>query len=278
MSKNTTFSKHPFSWEIEKVPTLYQNGKDYIPFPNRETLLNSVSKAPISIMSDHYHPFTNKRLIELAEKISEAFGISPEKYGTMGVGKKVIILFSAGEGVQINGRNINHHLAIGNSHDGSTGIFFTEKRHMIECDNIWYGKFNMLNIKHNINMNRLLAEAEKNFLSFKKMIIQEKEMLERYSQIEIAPELIKFASMNILGVKEEKMSTNAANKLLKLQNSMRIEMRETGYTAFGLFNGVTHYNTHEISEGFFDEGGFYLPTSVRAKNIERLHKYVESLV
>jgi hypothetical protein len=274
MSKKTTFSKTPFEWDIKTIPTFYRIGDEYIPYPNRDTIINKQTSQPISIMSKQYNPLTNERLLESAQIISENFGIKPELYGTMGVGKKVIILFSKGEGININGFAINNHLAIGNSHDGTTGVFFTEKNIMVRCGNVFYTRMKNINILHDLKMDKILYETEKSIIAFGKDRLKEKERLERYSEIKIAPEILLNAGKAILNVKDNQMTKNAATKLLKLQESMNIEMTDTGFTAFGLFNAVTHYNTHKLS----GDGKFYMPTSVRAKNIERLHKYVESLV
>lgn len=74
---------------------------------------------------------------------------------------------------------------------------------------------------------------------------------------------------------KEEFSTRKSNILTQIQNSIELEFSRTGKTAFGLFNGITHYTNHSAS-GSDNEDYIFVDAGVKMN--DNALKFALSLV
>lgn len=139
-------------------------------------------------------------------------------------------------------------MLLGNSHDGSSAIFFGTSDTMIRCTNQWSKVIATIKVRHSKNKDKkimeILANIE-NYFAEKTLYYQN---LERFGDIKIDNTLITKLVNMLLDVEDRTdISTTKANQIAKLEASIEEETADLGQNMFGLFNGVTHYSTHKVN-------------------------------
>lgn len=283
VTKNVIFQNAAFNWDVKSVPTGHFVNGVWIENPDKQTLLNDVTDEPISVMSSNYHIFSNAKFMEFANAISDNFDVNIKAYGSTNGGKKVLIAFDKGE-FEILGHKISNHLILASSHDGSNGITIYEKRVMHRCKNMWIRGANNAHVivYHNrfmeANINMMIKGFEKKMVMLDKNVESEIDRITRYANVKIDQSIIKDAARYILEINEQDrdLSTTKLNKFDRMIDSLKTEMLQTGMTGFGLFNGVTHFNTHNFNANG-EVVDYYSPVSTRAKYLERCEKLISQL-
>jgi hypothetical protein len=232
-------------WEVEERP-IYANG---LKITGYKGLFRGNSDKLLSIQKTSYSPTPNSRFIEVAEKLNEITGFPIKNYYDVDGGKKTLAFLECTEPIQICGYEFKDYLMLGNSFDGSTGFFIGNSSVMVRCSNRFSKNFRQLQVNHTKNNNPkidLLCQTFEMFMNQRKQLFAKMEELETVKIDEsikraLVERLTRMTDEERLGMD---ISTRKSNIVTQMYHSIESECRDLGNTAFGLFNGITHYTTH----------------------------------
>jgi hypothetical protein len=202
----------------------------------------SESMNTISVMKDSYNVLHNQDFEIITERIAEAIGETAQ-YGVMSGGKKIYS--------QINGSLFSSPTTLGrdttqqkitliNSHDGSTGFGIGNVSFTISCSNTFSAAYRGLEtkIRHTSSMQDKIDLAMREIEFLEKSWNDFQTMVDRMANTSVdfvkADEIIRSALK----------LTDGATSLPDIRSCVVNEMYEKGQTAWGVFNGITHYTTH----------------------------------
>lgn len=248
--------KFGLNWKVQKENLILQDGTitDFFGVVRQDN--NTV----FSTCKQGYTPYQNEALAEMLIRISEKTGFSIHNGGSFKGGAKVFLQLKSPNDLKGIGENndlVKGYLTGINSHDGSTALKWGETNLTISCSNT----FNYVNrrlqnsIKHTTSIH---SQVEQSIRSIEKVIEEEKSLFETFmklSNVELTQEIANKTVQNITGVDinlsrkelEEKNSSRAINKTELLLKSINQEVEQKGESLWGLFSGITHYTTHEMS-------------------------------
>jgi hypothetical protein len=247
-------------WDIKVQPLRTITG---ISTP-RKAIMRNDNNGMLGYLSDKYVPFTNSQLIKLCGLIEKTGNFRTEGYSTFRDGKVVMaFLRNNSRNLGMNGYKVREYLVIGNSHDGSKNLFVGSSQHLVRCENQFTSANPVFRHRH---VGRILVNAD-----FAEMLKKEyeKERLSIYNTMEglrkrpvnqaVIDQLLKSLfptdrSITKADFQKEFKSLSPAELLLK---SIRKEIKELGSNAFGLFNGVTWFTSHEMPRNDNNFGNAY---------------------
>jgi hypothetical protein len=243
-------SSEELTWDvrIEALPDQHK-------FTNAPRMIvRDDNNAILSTVGANYAPFTNAQLTELCNLAAEKGPFENAGYAEFKNGKIVMgFLKNISRQSEILGYACDEYLVVGNSHDRSKKLFIGYTQQLIRCEN----QFSLINpflkVRHygnNIHMDSLLKGVFDCFKVGREGIHKK---IESLATKQINREIIEQLVIQLLrreqiiqthDMRKEVLNSKSAVKMLAAINR---ETTELGQTAFGLFNGVTWYTTHEMS-------------------------------
>lgn len=244
-SKRSPFSEpitKSLGWDIELQPVIVE-GKV---LPNYQSLVRNDNRNVLSITKKTYHPATNEKFVEVISKIHEFTGFEVEGYSVFHEGRKVLAFLKNNELMNVGDFDSQNYMVIGNSFDCSTGFFTGLTNVVIRCTN----QFSKMNINQNIRHNKQINMKLDELVRFHKdYVMQENKMkqtFELWNLIDVKPPTVQDFVDYVLEVPKEDVSTFKKNNQASLFHSINTEIGEMGRTAYGIFNGLTHYSSHVV--------------------------------
>jgi len=165
-------------------------------------------------------------------------------------GRKIALHFPVEE-MHINHKSsdvLKRYITITNSHDGSSSIAFGSTNETVSCSNMFHKANKQLSkVRHTKNMKVSLDTLK---MEMKNTIEMEKVMTEEILSLigqDVNPHIItevKDVIVNPQKLKYDELPTQRKNIIDDLNKDLIREIEEKGHDAFGLFNGVTRFNTH----------------------------------
>jgi len=162
------------------------------------------------------------------------------------------------EPLEIAGSKIEGKLTLGVGFDGGRSFFIGHVNKYLRCSNEFASivkdftsrltKNNMIRVEDIIkNIGTYREYEEKLYQNFIK-----------FQEVEVSEKLVQECAARIAGLtteeialpmkkRFEEVSKQKLNKIDEVMASLRGECAELGSTAWGMFNGVTHYTTHVMS-------------------------------
>lgn len=215
--------------------------------PTHYGLVRDDTNEVMEIHKNSYNPFYNAEFRSLLDDLQKISGFDNLTYQEFKGGKVVLgYLENNKTDVKVNGFDINKYLVLGNSHDGSKGIFLGTSEIMLRCMN-QFGKIVKSDvIKHTKNNFSKIDDLKRAYEVYFRETEKQVEMYCKMNKINIDSKLIEMFTKNLFEANEEKISTRKENIMIDFQNSINIETADLGNNLFGLFNSVTHYTTHKL--------------------------------
>ena len=103
-----------------------------------------------------------------------------------------------------------------------------------------------LSARHSKSHEEQVMEILRYFENYKENTDKLYNSLEQFNRVAIDKEIIEACVNRVLKIDEsEEISSRKANMVDELKQSIIGETLDIGLTAFGLFEGVTHYTTHK---------------------------------
>jgi hypothetical protein len=243
MENNEQFNQ--IDWEVEERP-IYANG---LKITGYKGLFRGNSDNLLSIQKTSYSPTPNSRFIEVAEKLNEITGFPIKNYYDVDGGKKTLAFLECTEPIQVCGLEFKDYLMLGNSFDGSTGFFIGNSSMMVRCSNRFSKNFRQLQVNHTKNNDfkiDLLCQTFEIFMNQRKQLFAN---MEQFETVKIDESIKRALVERLTRMNDEErlgndISTRKSNIVTQMYHSIETECQELGNTAFGLFNGITHYTTH----------------------------------
>ena len=236
--------KDTLSWEIEEKKIFI----DGSPSANFKALTRSDNDEVLSIMTGRYKTFTNQDLVALSEKICKAAKFRIAGYDEFQKGRKVIAyLENKTGGLEVNGHQLKEYLTIGNTHDGSGCVFIGTANYLFRCENQFSRVFRVFDTPHTRTMNFDSAEIKKIVEQFRKGSEELYRQFELMKQIKANQRMIDDLVNQVLerGLIDS-TEMKASDRETLLRAGIGKEMEALGNNAWGLFNGVTWYTSHDI--------------------------------
>lgn len=202
----------------------------------------------LSVQKNSYKVFNNSQLIDTAQKIADASHGEIVGFNEFKGGKKVLAIVQSGNNQsQIGGNTIEDYIVIGNSHDGSSGVFIGTSTTLIRCENQFSQIQKEFSIRHTQSMNLKVDEAVEMYRTYyaaRDIMYQEFDAMRhiKLSNLDITAMTDKL--FDVVPNEEGELSTRKKNTLEQFDNSIIREMNDLGQNMWGYFNAVTHYSTH----------------------------------
>jgi hypothetical protein len=236
-------------WDIQ-TEELYLN-----PFTttNKVAILRNDHHNLLGMVSKEYCPITNQQLMRFANALSETGEFELKGYDEFNGGKTLLaFLQNKNLHLSLNGCGMREYLIIGNSHDGTKPFYIGTGSTLIRCENQFSSSLEVFSKKHIapfvLNGN-FIQTLIKNYKIKKSNLYGVFDGMESVRvDAGIVNRLVKevytmLASDSTLAKKKEWTSSPS---MRTLHQSIEKEMKDLGNNAFGLFNGITWYTTHEM--------------------------------
>lgn len=230
------------AWDVEIQPVNVggQVARDY------QGLVRNDNQDLLSITKKSYHPATNEVLMETCERLRDLTGFTLEGYNTFDGGRKVFGYLRNTDQHNIGDFAVDSYMLIGSSFDKTRGFFVGNVDEVLRCKN----QFGRISVKTNIRHNSRLHQKLDDLVLYYKHYLEEQARLNKkftaWQGIRIPEELKELFIDEVLEIDPLKVSAIKRNQKESLFASVNNEMREMGSTAYGMFNGLTHFTTHKL--------------------------------
>lgn len=238
------------NWEVKKLKLYGINPETLENIELDDSLLvNGNTHKKLSIVSEGYNVLYNERFKEITQLISDELGLEVHRYDSFRGGKRVMASLKNTEKKSFLGEHqIENNIIIINSHDKTTGLKIGTNSSLFRCENMFSSTDFLMNVRHNSNMDENLEELKHIIIQSERKLEEQLELINGFNKIEIEPELIEQCKKYVFNIKDDELSTAMKTRLGRFDESMNQEMGELGQNLFGLWNGVTHFTTHNYTD------------------------------
>ena len=232
-----------------------------------KALIRSDNKEILSILSNSYVPFKNSEFYKLANSVAQVSGYKLKGFYELDKGRKILAFLHADQRVLLND-TIEEYLVLGNSHDGTRKLFVSTANMIHKCENMFSAGIKRFEAKHT----KSVSYRQDELLSFVKLhtdgIKELYNVFERFKKHRINPNEIKFFVNKLLNLEKLKTpeSIESNTRKQRLEFSLETELSRHGSNLWGLFNGLTHYTTHQLNNKHITIGS----VTGTAENLNRL--------
>jgi len=243
------------NWTVEKEPLFRANGEKTSTFG----LFRKDNGNQLNQVKNSYMVYQNYQLVEdLVDVVGDYLqidNINSIKGGALQHGRKIFLQFPIEE-VGIKNDIVKRYLTFINSHDGSTTIAMGSSNIVVSCSNTFFsahrGMAKRNRFKHTDSSLDKIRELK---TEMAEALTNERIIIDRMKSLVNKPlneQDIDNVKNIVLGTIPKDASTRKLNLLEGLTNSINKELVEKGVDAWGLFNGVTYYNTHVANKNSGD--------------------------
>lgn len=255
--KNTLSST--LNWDIQAEPLLL-SGKI---IGDKKAILRNDNGSLLGIVGKDYFPVSNQSLLELSKLICKAGEFELKGFDEINNGRVILaFLQNKNPNLKLNNCVMREFLIIGNSHDGTRPFYIGTGSTLIRCENQFYSTLKVFRKKHTspLEYNEVLASQIVRLYKQKKSQVYG--VFDGMEQVPVRENQIRQMIKEIERLlnresKDSKKENSLSPSMQTLRACIDREMRELGNNAFGLFNGVTWYTSHEMrnSESVFGRIG-----------------------
>jgi len=254
-------------WEVKTQPVLYNSNGQIIEDCDYMHISKSNGQ-PLSVMSKKYVPLTIEDFSKNVEILQDVSGYSLEGFQEFKDGRVILgILKSSEESNQAKIPSLNY-VVVGSSFDGSRPFFIGNSTLLIRCQNAFsqitmfdtvkHTKSSPLKIegvqrafaaKHTKSSPLKIEGVQRAFAAYLQDQKSLSDNLEKMDLMKISEtDKVEYARMVLNILPNREISTITQNRLDDLMVSINKETSDVGNTVFGMFQGVTHYTTHSITQ------------------------------
>ncbi len=249
--------KKELTWDVKSQPLKTIMGIE----SNRKMNLRNDNNEPLAVVSKNYKVFTNSQLIKLCKGIERLGRFHLEGFEEFRGGKLVLAFIRNNQpGLKLAGLELKEHLVIGNSFDGTRQMFIGSSHVLCRCENQFSSIVPMRKFRHvagsdftkeTLELIKTTYEHERKRLFYQLENLKSKKVTEK-----LVDEMIIYLLNNDKEVPDDlrKMELIHSLKGHELKSSIIKETKDLGMNAFGLFNGVTWYTSHELKSNISNFG------------------------
>ena len=230
-------------------------------YTGKNAVVRNDTNKLIAVVGKDYEVFSNSQLMELSNSIAAKGQFELLGYDELNEGKTILaFLKNTLPNLKINGCATKEYLIIGTSHDGTRPLYIGTGSSLARCENQFYSTIQILRQKHNapFNLNDISVKNIINSYNLRKGKIYdsfnslENVRVDQSVIDKLIKDIHKTLSKDSKQLKPSELGKSPS--MLLLQNSIQREMNDLGNNAFGLFNGVTWYTSHEMRNAGADFG------------------------
>lgn len=255
--QSTDKMKQSIDWDIQKRPIADAESGIIVPDWNRITKVlpgqDPTQGDTFHVAKTSYCPPSTAEFQDYYHELAEITGFEPAGFQEWQEGKKIFgYLKNTGEKFDIDGNGIEDYLLIGVGYGGNTSFFVGSVNRLLRCTN----EFGNINRTWKIrNTKGRHLKTEELISSFDQHVKTRELMFEafrKFQEVKISPELVAQCKRQLLDIDQKEIITDLSsykqNRYRELSVAMNSEMSELGQNAWGLFNGVTWYTTHDLEK------------------------------
>jgi phage/plasmid-like protein (TIGR03299 family) len=242
------------NYNVALAPAYAKIGDIYVPIPDTKATYREDSNMPFAAVGNKYTIVQNMDAFKFFDSIIENGEAIYETAGILGKGERIFLCAKLPNYITIDGTKdvTQMYIVLTLSHDGSGSVKAMLTPIRVVCENtlrmaIGAAK-NTINIRHTSSADVRLSEAAKLMGITNTYVDEVNTMLNKLATATID---MGFADMIISKVFDntkdgEKQSTKTANILTAVKADYLNGVGQDGIinTAYGLFNGITHYFDH----------------------------------
>jgi hypothetical protein len=219
----------------------------------KKAIIRNDTNQLLSIVGKHYEPVTNSQLMHFTDALTKSGEFELKGFDELNDGKIVMaFLKNTNPNLKINGCSNEEYMFVGNSFDGTKRFHIGTASNLIRCSNQWSATLKVFNKKHTsyLDINDTIAQdIIRNYKAKKGILYESFDGMESVRVDEnVITRLIKEVHVMLAtdskAIKQKDWTSSPS--MLTLRKSIDREMKDLGNNAFGLFNGVTWYTTHEM--------------------------------
>lgn len=252
VNQNPSITTSLSEWEVVQSKISASFLEKSTELPGYKALLRSDTGALLNVCKKGYYPMSNASFIRSVERFAEVTNFPIEAIYELEGGKKMLGFLKCTEPFEVGGFEFKDHLMIGNGHDGQTTFFVGNSNVMIRCGNRFARQYRALKVKHSRGLEIGVERIQEEFYNYRKSLRTFYKTLNQFSKVEVSKEIHDSLVARLANLSREErlgqaeISTRKQNIVSTIEACFRTEMADTGYTLFGLFNGLTNYTTHEM--------------------------------
>jgi hypothetical protein len=231
-------------------------------FPTGKTaIVRNDNGRVLGIVGKDYCPVSNTRLMQFTDALTKTGEFELKGFDEINDGKMILAyLQNKNPNLSISGCAMREYLVIGNSHDGTKPFYIGTGSSLIRCENQFYSTLKVFRKKHTSPIlieEGMIQDLIKTYKAKKTNIYSAFDGMESVrvnDQVveRLIREIHKMLATDSREIKAEELGWSPS--MITLRNSIKREMRDLGNNAFGLFNGVTWYTSHEMRNAGADFG------------------------
>ena len=231
------------AWQMSTESEIYMpvSGQDFFIRTDNNKVLSQTSKG------DSFQFTSISEMKKVIEMISALDGFEFKGWNVFKEGAKVFAYFKTDRNL-LAGWKADNYLVLSNGFDGSTSLHFKTVNYIYRCENMFGTGINNAIVKntknHAIKRDDLIKEIEIYLNKTNKLYND----MQEATTIELPrKQLLELASNIIFDNKELSDNKRTLDKLTRLTESMNHELDVLGNNLFGMFNGITHFTTHNMN-------------------------------
>lgn len=241
--------KTTLNWDIRMEPVIVNNSFD----TGKKAIIRNDNDQMLSIVGKQYEPITNHQLMHFTEVLTKSGEFELKGFDELNDGKIVLaFLKNTNPYLKINGCLNEEYMFIGNSFDGTKPFHIGTASNLLRCSNQFTATLKVFSKKHTsyIDISETVAQNIIKTYKAKKGILyesfdgMESIRVDENAVNRLIKEIHMMLSSDSKAIKQKDWT--ASPSMLTLRKSIDREMKDLGNNAFGLFNGVTWYTTHEL--------------------------------
>jgi hypothetical protein len=235
-----------FNWEVIEKPIYNYRGQEIEGF---KELVRSDNNFSLNVCANSYHPTTNQLFSNGIDFLSYNTGMQLKEVQELKGGKILLAYLQNPEPLYICGHEHKSLMILGNSHNYKSAFFIGEHTTMIRCENQFHRIKQHLKAYHTTDHDNQAKRMLNFYTNFKELQMNTINLMQKLESFKIDGKIKDKLIKHLLAIKPdenfEALSQRKQNIIEKLDNSINREVKALGYNAFALFNGVTHWTTHQ---------------------------------
>ena len=237
------------NWDIRtesvNISSMFDTGK--------KAIIRTDNNSLLSIVGKDYCPVTNAQLMNFTEALTRTGEFELKGFDELNDGKTILaFLQNKNPNLRINGCAMKEYMFIGNTHDGTKALTIGTANNLIRCSNQFYSTLKVYRKKHTspfVFSQLEILEIIKSYKLKKNQVYGAFDGMESVRVDEglinrLVVDIHKMLETDSSLIKKENWGWSPSMQLLR--KSIDKEMKDLGNNAFGLFNGVTWYTSHEM--------------------------------
>lgn len=245
--------KTTLNWDIRMEPVIVRNSYD----TGKKAIIRNDNDQLLSIVGKQYEPITNHQLMHFTEVLTRSGEFELKGFDELYNGKIVLaFLKNTNPYLKINGCLNEEYMFIGNSFDGTKPFHIGTASNLLRCSNQFTASLKVFRKKHTsyVDISETVAQDIIRTYKAKKSIVyesfdgMESIRVDENAINRLIKEIHLMLSTDSKAIKQKDWT--ASPSMLTLRKSIDREMKDLGNNAFGLFNGVTWYTTHELRTAY----------------------------